>query len=82
MIEGLRRCITADSINPFEGELRSQTGVIKDPDSPRLSNSDIINMNWLNDNIEGTIPSFEELTEKAQMTVKANGIPLLGENKQ
>ena len=82
MIEGLRRCITADTINPFEGELRSQTSVIKEADSPRLSNSDIINMNWLNDNIEGTIPSFEELTEKAQMTVKANGIPLLTESER
>ena len=39
-------------------------------------------MNWLNDNIEGTIPSFDELTEKAQMTVKANGIPLLGDGNR
>ena len=82
MIEGLRRLITADSINPFEGELRSQSSVVKEADSARLSNSDIINMNWLNDNIEGTIPSFDELTEKAQMAVKANGIPLLTESER
>jgi len=76
LIGGLRRCITADSIHPFEGELRSQTSIIKEMDTPRLSNSDIINMNWLNDNIEGSIPSFNELTETAQKTVKANGIPI------
>ena len=35
-------------------------------------------MNWLNDNVVGSIPKFEELTEAAQETVKANGMPIVG----
>ncbi len=77
MASAIRKTITADICNPFDGELRSQDGIIKDAMSPRLSNEEIINMNWLNDNVIGSIPTFEELTENAQKTVKANGMPIV-----
>lgn len=77
LLEAIKRTIKADLGNPFEGELHSQDGVIKEQGSPKLSNEEIISMNWLADNVVGTIPAFDELTESAQKTVKANGMPIV-----
>jgi len=77
LISAMKKSLTSDVCNPFDGELRSQDGIIKTADSPRLTNEEIINMNWLNDNVVGSIPKFEELTEAAQETVKANGMPIV-----
>ena len=73
----LRKSIITDTFNPFEGDLISQEGPIKRPFTPKLANADIINMSWLNDNIIGSIPAFEDLTDLAQATVKANGMPII-----
>ena len=76
----IKKIITADFCNPFDGELWSQDKQIKGADTPRLTNEEIINMNWLADNVVGTIPAFDELTESAQKTVKANGMPIINGN--
>ena len=34
-------------------------------------------MSWLNDNVIGEIPEFDQLTDLAQATVKANGMPII-----
>ena len=77
LVSLLRKSITADTINPFEGDLISQEGPIKRPFTPKLPNTDIINMSWLNDNVIGSIPDFSELTDLAQATVRANGMPIV-----
>lgn len=77
IIEAIRKTLAADLVKPFDGEIWSQDGKIKDANSPSLTNEEIINMNWLADNVIGTIPSFEELTEAAQKAVKANGMPIV-----
>ena len=77
LVSIMRKGLTSDVLNPFDGELRSQDGVIKDALSPKLDNEQIINMNWLCDNVVGSIPTFDELTESAQKTVLANGMPII-----
>ena len=77
LVSLLRKGITADTFNPFEGDLISQEGPIKRPFTPKLSNTEIVNMSWLNDNVIGSIPDFAELTDLAQATVKANGMPII-----
>lgn len=73
----LRKSITNEIFNPFDGDLISQDGLIKTSSAPRLSNEQIINMSWLNGNVIGSLPDFEELTDLAQATVKANGMPII-----
>ena len=82
MVNALKNSITADSFSPFEGELRSQTEVIKKEDSPRLTNEEILGMDWLNENIIGSIPSLDEIAESAHNTIKSNGLAsvIKGEN--
>lgn len=77
LVSLMRKGLTSDLINPFEGEIRSQDGIVKDALSPRLSNEQIINMNWLCDNVIGSIPTFDELTESAKKAVQANGMPII-----
>ena len=81
LVSVMRKAITDDVFNPFEGELRSQEGIVKEALSQKLSNEDIINMNWLCDNVVGSIPTFDELTESAQKTVMANGMPIIKMDK-
>ncbi|MBQ6361484.1 MAG: hypothetical protein IJJ25_10135 [Lachnospiraceae bacterium] len=60
--------------NPFDGELHSRDGIIKNGSSPRLTNDEIVSMRWLNENVIGTIPPLEELTDSARQAVMMNGI--------
>lgn len=75
LVETLKAGMIDGRLNPFDGELHSQTGIVKEADSPRLSNEEIIRMDWLNDNVVGAIPVMEELKEKAKETVQVSGVP-------
>ena len=70
----LREAIVSGEINPFSGEIHSQSAEIQPSYSPRLNNEDIIQMNWLNDNIIGSIPKESELMENARKIVKVSGV--------
>ncbi|MDO4619546.1 MAG: BMP family ABC transporter substrate-binding protein [Lachnospiraceae bacterium] len=74
MVNTLKKALVAGTLNPFDGELHSQEKLIKAADSPRLSNEEIIRMNWLNDNVVGSIPVMEELNESAKDTVQVSGV--------
>ena len=70
----LRRLIMNGLIHPFEGEIHTQSGVLKGPDTPPLSDRDIITMDWLYENVEGGIPDTWELEEPIKKTVKVSGV--------
>ena len=74
LIEVLRTGIVNGSLLPFSGELHSQDACIRKADDPPLSGREIITMNWLNENVEGTLPDPEELTPKAKAFVEASGV--------
>ncbi len=74
LVMTLKNALIAGTLNPFDGELRSQDGTIKGADSGRLSNLEIIKMDWLNDNVIGTIPDMSELKEPAKETVQVSGV--------
>ena len=74
LMRTLKGAVIAGTLNPFDGELRSQQGVIKTADAPRLTNEEIITMDWLNDNVIGAIPTMEELRDTARITVSVSGV--------
>ncbi len=74
MVRKLKNLIISGQLDPFGGELHSQNGLVKDENAPGLSNEEIITMNWLNDNVIGDIPEFNELTESGKEAVKVSGI--------
>ena len=74
VVLALKRIIASDAASPFEGEIHTQTGILKGPDSPALSDKEIIKMDWLCDNIIGEIPETWELDDSIKKTVKATGV--------
>ena len=61
-------------ITPFYGEIRTRTGMLKDAGSGPLNYFDVVNMNWLNENIDGRIPPISEFSEDAMDFVRAFGV--------
>lgn len=57
LVDQLTHGIERGVLDPFAGELRSQTGVVQPAGSPRLRELDVVSMDWLNDNVEGILPA-------------------------
>ncbi len=66
LVELLKEVICSGSFNPFSGIMYSQSGVIREHSSDFLMPEEIIKMDWLADNVVGSIPSKEELDEPAR----------------
>ena len=71
----LRDGICSGNCHPFRGPLYAQGGRQVIGASDTLSTEDIINMDWLVDNIVGSIPTYDELSEAAKATVGIVGVP-------
>ena len=74
LLELIKREIAQDGYNPFSASLTAQDGTVKNTAGNSLSPEEIITMNWLLDNVEGEIPSFEDLVEEAQPMVVLQGL--------
>ena len=74
LVDMFRAGIVSGRLSPFMGELHSQEGLIREESSRGLSNEEIITMSWLNDNVIGSLPRKEELTEEAGAAVDVSGV--------
>ena len=74
IINHFREELRAGTFSPFEGELRDQAGVLRCTADRRLTPAEILCMDYLADNIVGTLPKPEELIETAQPLVRLQGI--------
>ncbi len=70
----LKTAISTEAFNPFSGVLYSQTGVVVDNPEQILSPEEIMTMDWLVENVIGSIPSKEELKEQAEPVIKQQGV--------
>ena len=73
-VNHFREQIRDGSFTPFEGELRDQEGVLRCDADRRLTPAEILCMDYLADNIVGTLPGTEELIESARPLVRLQGI--------
>lgn len=69
-----RDLLKKEALSPFDGELRSQNMVIRKQKSGRLSNHKIIAMDWLNDNVVGKMPDYDNLDEHGKALFEISGI--------
>ena len=74
LVHLLREGIINGTLDPFAGEIHSQTGKIQGMDSAKLPVKDIIRMDWLNDNVVGSLPGILSFVEEAQPVVKVSGV--------
>lgn len=74
LVNILRTDIICGSMNPFDGRLCSQGGIVRNADDTPLTSMEVITMDWLNENIIGEIPEKESLTDEARETVSVSGV--------
>ena len=74
LVDILRRDIIGGNFNPFDGELRSQEGVIRLEGDAPLTSMEVITMDWLNENVIGEIPKIDALDDEAKASVKLSGV--------
>lgn len=71
----LKSAICANICQPFYGPMVTQEGWTVDGACDHtLSPEQIINMDWLADNVIGSIPTYDQLSPEAQATVDVVGI--------
>lgn len=77
LMELLKKTIRNEEFSPFSGVLYSQNGLVQDDPEKTLSAKEIINIDWLAENVIGSIPSPEELLDDAQGVVSQQGLETL-----
>jgi basic membrane lipoprotein Med (substrate-binding protein (PBP1-ABC) superfamily) len=73
LIETLKKAIQQDFMHPFEDEIYDQNGILRNKHGEKMSPSDIMWMDWLVDNVVGTIPTRDELIDSAKTVVEIQG---------
>ena len=73
-VNHFREQIREGSFSPFEGELRDQEGVLRCAADRRLTPAEILCMDYLADNIVGTLPVTDDLIESARPLVRLQGL--------
>ena len=74
LVELLKATISAEKFNPFSGILYSQSGAVVNEADRSLTPEEIMTMDWLAENIIGSIPKKEELTEQAAPVIRQQGV--------
>ena len=74
MVDRLKEDICSGEFKPFSGVIKDQSGRIRNKDHKEMKPVDIMNMDFLVENIVGTIPSADSLIEKAQGIVEVTGV--------
>ncbi len=74
LVELLRATISSDLFNPFSGILYSQTGIVQGEPDRILAPEEIMTMDWLAENVIGSIPKKEELKEEAKPVIEQQGV--------
>lgn len=74
LVELLKHTIVSGEFNPFSGTLYSQTGIIQNDPDATLTPEQVLEMDWLAENVIGKIPQIEELTEQAKPVLAQQGV--------
>jgi basic membrane lipoprotein Med (substrate-binding protein (PBP1-ABC) superfamily) len=74
LISIMTNLIREGAITPFSGKLTSQNGVVRNEDDGPMLMEDIYKMDWLAENVIGTVPSKDELIDDAKDVVVLQGL--------
>ncbi len=74
LIELLKKTICSGDFNPFSGTIYSQDGPVHLGTTDSITAEEIVTMDWLADNIIGSIPVMDDLAEDARPIVQIQGV--------
>lgn len=70
----LRQGLRKGTVDPFNRRIVAQDGTVKNPGGRGFTPEELLHMNWLCENVEGRIPSFDQVQPFAQAMVRELGI--------
>ena len=70
----LRQSLRDGTLDPFQRRIVAQDGTVKNDGSHSFTPWELLHMDWLCENVEGTIPEYEDIEPFAQPIVRALGI--------
>ncbi|MBE5760524.1 MAG: BMP family ABC transporter substrate-binding protein [Clostridiales bacterium] len=70
----LRDGISSKRIDPFAARIVDQNGFVRSDGTHEFTPEEIMNMDWLLDNIDGSIPGFEEILPRSREMVRLLGV--------
>ena len=62
------------TISPFQTKIIDQNGMLRNDGSHDILPIELVQLDWLCDNIDGSIPPYDALTQESRETVRALGI--------
>ena len=71
----LKDGLVRGSLHPFLAQIRDQQGVLRSAGDRWFTPMEMMNMNWLCDNVVGKIPAQDELLEMSRKTTSLLAIP-------
>lgn len=74
MAEHLKKDICEGDMVPFYGEIYAQDGSLMNKEHEQMKPEDIMKMDWLAENVIGTIPVVDELVDGAKSVVELKGV--------
>lgn len=74
LVELMKKTISSGIFHPLTGPLTDQMGQIHYEDNEVMEPEDIMRMDWLVDNVVGSIPTIDDLKEEAQPVVLLRGL--------
>ena len=70
----LKQAVASNLLDPFGRPIKAQDGTVINDGSRTLPPDEILRMDWLCDNVEGSIPKFEEILPYSQKMVRELGV--------
>ena len=70
----LRRGLIEGSLDPFARRIVAQDGTVKSDGTHRFTPEELLKMDWLCDNVLGSIPAFEDVLPISQPLVRELGL--------
>ncbi len=74
LAEMLRQGLRSGTIDPFARRIIDQEGTVRNDGSRRLSPEELLHMDWLCENVNGAIPSYEEVLPFARPMLREMGV--------
>ena len=75
LVDFLRRSICSGICDPFSGPIYTQNGwTVNGESNNNLSPEQIVNMDWLAENVVGSLPRYDQLSEVGKATVDMVGV--------
>lgn len=74
LVDFLKNSIAIGEFTPFYGILYSQDGIVQDDPERSLTPEEVITMDWLAENVIGSIPKAEELKEYYRPVFSQQGV--------